>query len=413
MKKFTALFIALAAALSITACSADEQSSSREHSKRDESSSRVTAEESDADSPKPAESTESDDAPAQPAEPSESEAEPAGPVADTAYWDLLCAEYDRCYDNTPQTAILKDGKLMGTVTITRDSKVYWGGAFSYDTSTKQVEYPNEQLWTSLVFINGKIYSPYLEGDFFNGTRYYKCYDLNVNELAKSEPLSDNKTIDYVSEDGKIFTGLDYFSPDLSEHKTINLEISYDFGHGKTETFTNYANKGVYDNKLYLVCSATSGEIEYHTYDLNTGKTEKIDESTNLYSYIERGTITGKYGKYCFSEKGILDIETDEIISDMNPTKNNCKLVGHSMFKTFKNKDGNTEVYKFVLPKNWNEFSTSADNYIKEYGTLVYTSENELDSIDFLTEDYAIIQDKAGCFLIDLTDGSETEFVIPE
>ena len=405
MKKSTAFILALAAVLSLSACSSSPQTSSEENSKQ-ETVSTAPATISEAEK-----STTSLEV----TEPVESEPEPAGPVADTAYWDLLCEEYDRCYDTTPKSAILKDGKLMGKVSIKINNERNWFNVFSYDTLTKQIEYPDAQIWSSCVFIDGKIYSPYLEGDISHGTWYYKCYDLNVNELAKSEPIGSNDvTIKYVSEDGSLID--DYyciFSPDLSELKGIKPEISYDIGHGKTETFTKYKNKGVYKNNLYLECSSYTGDTEYHIYDLSTGKTEKIDESTNLYTYLKHKRVTGQYGKYCISEKGIFDIETDKIISELNLTKNEYKLVGHSMFNTFENKDGNTEVYKYVLPENWNEFSATIDDYIKEYGTLVYTSENELESIDFLTEDYIIIQDNAGCFLVNLTDGSEVEFVIPE
>lgn len=430
MKKTTALILALAAVISLSACNSapkTETGSKPETSTSAPAESTAPKSESTPASESSAPAAESTPAATEATEPAEPE--PAAPVADTAYWDLLCEEYDKYYAPIYSFPFIKDGKLT---MIAWDNKVKNRYLFSYDTSTKQLEFQNPELQKlGFYLINEKYYA--FDSDYKKHGLRFKCYDLNFNELAaQTEPINlgygnkpENLSVSYINDElgillyYPVYNGLRYLvSPDLKEVKPLELNIEYDIGHGKTDVFGNYTIKGVYKNKLYLSCSGENSAHEYHIYDLSTGKSEKIDESSNLYSFLNKKCSIGKYGKYCLTEDGILDIETGEIISNINlydiivGNNDDFELVGHSMFKTFENEDGKTEIYKFVMPANRSEFAKSDKDYIKEYGTLIYTSETKLDWIVIETEDYALIKDAAGSFLVNLNDGSEVEIVFP-
>ena len=429
MKKTTALILALAAVISLSACNSSpktETSSNPETSTSapDESSAPATDNSPETIDGSPESSspvtesspstTEGSVAAAETSEPAEPE--PAAPVADTAYWDLMCEEYKQYYPTTASKTAFVEGKFIGRIP-NPNSNFYT--IFFYDTSTRQLKYLDGLYSDNFRIANGKLYVVYSEG-FRSLESHIKCFDPNGNELFTSETINSGLSIAQIFEDGSIRSGFQIFSPDLSEVKDITPEISYDIGHGKTETYTEFSHKGYYGNTMYFICSSDTTEEKCFAYDITTYEIKEIDPSSNLYYYLlnERGYINSKFGKYCFSERGILDIETDEIINSTNFTDTGIFFGEHWMMKAIINDDFKLEVYKFVLPENWEDFAEYIDEYITEYGTLIYTSECDVypytnQGMTFYTEDYARLQDSVGCFLIDLNDGSEVEFVLPE
>ncbi|MGN0655602.1 MAG: hypothetical protein ACI4KR_02305, partial [Ruminiclostridium sp.] len=82
-------------------------------------------------------------------------------------------------------------------------------------------------------------------------------------------------------------------------------------------------------------------------------------------------------------------------------------------KAIRNSDKCSEIYKFVLPENFKDFAESEEEYAKNYGELIYTSEQQLESgfPYFINGEYITIKDKAGVFLVNLVTGEEVEITV--
>lgn len=407
MKRILSLLVAFAAVISMSACGASKETAP-ETAKQETTTAPATEK---------AETTEKTTAETTAETTTEvTTTEPAAPVADTAYWDMLCKEYN----GKNEDYVMADGVLYARGVKTNALPTDY---LKYDSSEKTISVANN---LPIRFSDDKLY--FIDTDSGGVHSVLKCCDYNGNDINKPYSLWDlyDEQATYYANDfiicdnGEVllFIGARIYllSSDFSAVKKISIEI--DMGHGKTEVLDNFykfENPYLYNNKLYL-CKRSDNY--YYVYDIITGESEALDENT--YSFLSKsGSMCGKY--LIFND-GIYDIETGEKVSGMSIQpilKYNggdytyYDFKGGYQYKAIRNSDKCSEIYKFILPENYKEFAKSEEEYAKNYGELIYTSEQQLESgfPYFINGEYITIKDKAGVFLVNLATGEEVEITV--
>jgi len=348
-KRIISAFLALATAISLSACNAkteDIEANQAEITIKQEETQK-------AETTKKETTAETTTAETTITEPEKSE-------KDLLIQDII-AEVNRTYDTSYKEAYI-DEKIA-----------FWnmnGYNYIYNLSTKKVDTSN----TYKLYYNEKIYTV--------GGWSFEVSDLNGN-------ITVPKVNSFYSllEDGNILYGdcnsyeCKIISPDNKNIATLP-RLSIDVGHGVTEDKYIVDTYCRYNNKVYVSYQNNN----YRIVDLKTMAIEEISDDHKDILNCKPRQIAGKYFQHSFGWLVNLEtMETYEITGD-----------GTSFFTKggYYYEDGQ-KLMKYITEEN---------------SEVIYDGGNKQTYYQVLSDDYFIVMDEIGTFLVDMKTGEETEIV---
>ena len=253
----------------------------------------------------------------------------------------------------------------------------------YNTETKELKQLTD--WTDItinfVCLNERVYIDYMDWEI----SLVLCYDMQGNKIFEEKGYGGWLYL----EDGRILRGTTIYDKNL-ENPVELPTMTIDIGHGMTEEYIAEV-ACVYKNKAYVNYSYIPKVINLDTLEISDASDyDKILCRSN-------GMLNGKYaigniGDWLTTYKRVIvNLETKE------------------------------EYEYEILSKyidNEHFFTPKAFYYVKEYMLYKYISENKSEIVydgsryssnfDLVSEDYLIVSDEMGTFLVDRNTGEETK-----
>lgn len=259
----------------------------------------------------------------------------------------------------------------------------------YNTETKELKQLTD--WTdetvTFVCLNERVYIDYNNWNGYDITNLVLCYDMQGNKIFEEESYGGWLYL----EDGRILCGTTICDKNL-ENPVELPTLTIDIGHGLTEEYIAEV-ACVYKNKAYVNYSYIPKVINLDTLEISDAS--DYDEIFCRSSGMFNGKYAiGNIGDWLTTYKNksvIVNLDTKEVYE----YENLSKYIDGEYFVTQK-----------------------AFYYVKEYALYKYISENKSEIVydgsryssnfDLVSEDYLIVSDEMGTFLIDRDTGEETK-----
>lgn len=264
------------------------------------------------------------------------------------------------------------------------------GSFFIDTDTftgNKISDTVSNEWYTF-YINGNLYS------VFCG--YFKSIDFSGNTIAEFTDAEHQVSSIFFLENGnvllEVYDGINkqtvwgIYSPKLELIREMP-KLSVDAGHGTTEELEIYDIYRVYDNKAYVEYQGSN----YRKIDLDTFEIMEPEENEVSGFMYSSNNIYILAGKYYYAYGQLYNLETGEIDYDI--------------FDGYSNIFVTDKAFYFVVDYKLYRYISEAES------ELVYDGSAAESEFRAVSEDYFIVFDDVGIFLVDMKTGEEHKIEI--
>lgn len=387
MKKITSAILALLLAASMTACgekaadTMEEVTAQTTAAETEKATEAVTTEDKQ-------EETEAETTAEETTETTEAEQKKS--EKDALIEDII-SEYSKNSGNETHHYFYKDNTLVLSATYNHNE-------FTYNIDTKEMKELDKKPSYSLCF-DGKVYN------CINGVIYVYDTQLQLVDQFNDEKNAVSSIINISKENGIFVMYVDTTLYDYDRYGLISLddlthvtplpEIEFDIGHGEKYIGHPVYMEG-YSGDMVIVDYCVNGDEGIKRIDLSTMEVSDLDENLNA-NFVVHNTIRPLTGKYLIINGGsVYNLETGELFEKVMYDESDKYSQAYESFFVTDRAFYFTRDYKL-----WKYISETESE-------LIYDGSSTSCKYDAVGEDYFLVSDRIGTFLVNRANGEETK-----